>query len=517
MKNACSLSRSALVTLAAFSLWSSARGNSVLFDGRTYVNQGLVGVGHLPADTRDKFGETFGSFSAFTIDPSTWTRREDGSYSGMLYAQPDRGYNAAGTTNYTPRYNQLSLTFTPTPSGAPTQDQVRLTLSDTVRYHEASGLPMTSLDPTSTGSGARPGFPVLPQAYNGRLSLDAEGIVRMKDGSFFVSDEYGPYIHRFSSDGTLLSTLRPPEALIPKRSGEDSFASNTPGVGQPAPSPVDPTTGRQNNQGLEGLTLSPDGHTLYALLQSATRQDGGNGGSSPRRNTRLFAYDITDPTTPSLKGEYVVQLPTYVDGRNTRVAAQSELLALDDSTFLMLARDGNGLGTNNPTSLFRQVMLVDLDGATNIAGSLYDDPANPISPLGNLVPGISPATTSSFIDINDPLQLAKFGLTNGPANNANNLSEKWEALALAPVLDPLAPNDWFLFVGNDNDFLTRSGFQDGAAYDAGIENSSTVLVYRLTLPASPVPEPSTYASLAAAGLLGLAMHKRFRSRARKLS
>ena len=57
-------------------------------------------------------------------------------------------------------------------------------------------------------------------------------------------------------------------------------------------------------------------------------------------------------------------------------------------------------------------------------------------------------------------------------------------MALVPALDPSAPNDWFLFVGNDNDFITQSGLQDSVAYahPSGMENDSMLLVYRLTLP-----------------------------------
>jgi hypothetical protein len=35
----------------------------ITIGGVTYVNKGLVGVGRLPADLRDKFDETFGSGS----------------------------------------------------------------------------------------------------------------------------------------------------------------------------------------------------------------------------------------------------------------------------------------------------------------------------------------------------------------------------------------------------------------------------------------------------------------------
>jgi hypothetical protein len=455
---------------------------TVTINNQTFVNQGLVGVGRIPADLKDKFGETFGSFSAFTFQPGSWQRNANGSYSGTLFAQPDRGYNVAGTTNYVPRFNKITVGFTPAPAGSTAQNQVALTLADTIKFTESDGTPMTSLDPTSAGTGTRAGLPAMPQAFNGRLSLDAEGIVVNADGSIWVSDEYGPYIFRFTAEGRLVSAIRPPEAITPKRGGADSFASNNPGPGQAAPVPADPTTGRQNNQGLEGLSVSPDGRTLFALLQSAARQDGGTGGTGPRRHTRLLAYDISIAGTPTLKGEYVVALPTYPLGTATRVPAQSEMLAINNTQLLVLARDGNGRGIASPTSLYRSILVYDISGATNIAGTAYDTPTTPIAPGGVLAAGIVPATSAVLVDMNNAAQLAKFGLNNGPVDNVNTLSEKWEALALVPALDPGAPNDWFLFVGNDNDFITTNGFQDGAPYAAALDNDNMVLVYRVTIP-----------------------------------
>src|SRR6266571_3251212 len=86
--------------------------DSVAIGGQTYVNKGLVGAGRIPADLRDKFGETFGSGSGLAVDPKSWTRTPAG-YQGTFFALPDRGYNVGGTTDYRARLNTLSVTFKP--------------------------------------------------------------------------------------------------------------------------------------------------------------------------------------------------------------------------------------------------------------------------------------------------------------------------------------------------------------------------------------------------------------------
>ena len=56
---------------------------------------------------------------------------------------------------------------------------------------------------------------------------------------FWVSDEYGPYIYRFSADGALVQTIQPPEAIIPlDDDGNIMFTSEE-----------DPATGRASNSG----------------------------------------------------------------------------------------------------------------------------------------------------------------------------------------------------------------------------------------------------------------------------
>jgi hypothetical protein len=450
--------------------------DSVTLSGVTFVNHGLVGMGRIPASQRDDQGETFGSGSGMAFDTASWKKTRSG-YRGDLLLLPDRGHNKKRVTiNYRARVNILAISFEPVPVGqnpspAKAQKSVKATLKGTILLNDAAGAYLTGLDP---GAGMRPKtgkFPALPRAATGHVSIDPEAIVRMPDGVLYISDEYGPYIYRFSPAGKMLGVLPPLGAFTPVRSGVINFSSLDP----------DPDSGRINNRGFEGLALTPQGRFLVALLQSATRQDGGK--SSPY--TRAVFYDAADPARPKPAYQYVVPLPTFQDesGRS-RVAAPSELTALSDTLFLMLCRDGdNGFGTNNPMSRYRRIELLDFDGAKKITGSEYEG-TKPLTPGGTLDPSIAPGKLVSFIDLNDAEELKRFGLHNREPNDRNNLSEKWESIGLVSVLDPAHPDDFFLFVGNDNDFITQRGFQAGAKYqdESGVEVDTMFLVYRVTLP-----------------------------------
>jgi hypothetical protein len=59
---------------------------------------------------------------------------------------------------------------------------------------------------------------------NQRLCLDAEGIFLDKDGSFWISDEYGPFVYKFDKKGTMIAAIEPPAAILPIRNGKVRYA-----------------------------------------------------------------------------------------------------------------------------------------------------------------------------------------------------------------------------------------------------------------------------------------------------
>ena len=67
--------------------------NQTTCNGQTYTYQQLAGYGFVASDARDKFGDTLGGYgSAIALDRNAWKKTQNGSYTGLLYAIPDRGW-----------------------------------------------------------------------------------------------------------------------------------------------------------------------------------------------------------------------------------------------------------------------------------------------------------------------------------------------------------------------------------------------------------------------------------------
>lgn len=478
---------------------TTAGAASVSLGGKTFVNQGLVGVGRLSATTRDFAGETLGSFSGMALDLGSWRRRADGTYAGKMFTLPDRGPNDVGpfvgTTDYRNRVHTEDIVLNPyigaanLPAATSSQNQLTITPTGGFLLTDTTGQPFTGKDGVNnviTRGGILYPSPATGEGA-GRISLDSEAITFLADGSFYISDEYAAGIYYFDKTGRQMGAIQTVNALLPRIGGVVNFNGG-----------VAPATGRRNNQGLEALSVTPDGQKLVTILQSAAIQDNG-AGNQGRNNTRILIYDISGTRTPTAPIEhYVLQLPILstggTGGAANATAAQSEMLALNSNQFLVLSRDGIGRGAdpnaaNSP--VYKSVLLVDTTGATNLAGTAFETSATgAVSPGGVLNSAIKPVQQVQLVNMLNPVQLGKFGMNLKTApSDILSISEKWEAMGLAPALEEAAPQDFFLLVGNDNDFMTANGRINGQNFDASLtgargsgNNDSLVLVYRLSLP-----------------------------------
>ncbi|KAK3356453.1 outer membrane autotransporter [Lasiosphaeria hispida] len=468
--------------------------SSTTCHNKVYKYNELSGYGFVSADTVDKFNDTVSIGSSIAI--SQWKKKKN-TYTGKLYGLPDRGWNTQGSQNTIPRVHVFDVTFIPANANKTSPPNF-----------------CTGLDADQDGGLNYPGFPTLPAAtYAGdgfggagkggkRIAIDAEGLVLSKDGGFWISDEYGPYIYKFDRSGKMVDAIRPPDAILPLRIGKPSFSSDTPPLFSPEkhPAPINPTQGRQNNQGFEGLTASPDGKWLYVLLQSAGRREGGSN-SATRLYTRLLRYSTSTTGKKSIAtydSEYVVPLPVFTDAAGkTKVAAQSEIHYVSDSQFFILPRDSAvGACTADPTSVYRHVDVIDISKATNVKGLAHDAFNTTIASSDGVINGdITPATLCSFVDYNINTQLKRFGLHNGPPAASGLLNEKWESLALVPANGDGDGNDkkdeYFLFTISDNDFITQSGFINFGKIPykdaSGCNLDQQALVFKITLPQNSKP------------------------------
>jgi hypothetical protein len=245
--------------------------------------------------------------------------------------------------------------------------------------------------------------------------------------------------------------------------------------------------------------------TRAALLSlsvqlSIVTQDGQN--RNPSRNTRILIYDI-DPVSATYHqpiAEYVYQCTLNASEARNRHTPISEILALSDTKFLVLERDSRGRGGEAGPILYKKVVLADVSAASNIIGTGYDlekgAPGQLSLGRSTLPPGIIPATRRELVDIADPQQLARFGLNVSTNWDENTLCEKWEGLAVIPLNDPAAPNDFLLLIGNDNDFKAPVVIHNGeivGTNDIIVDNM--LLAYRIGVDTTPptivCPDPLT--------------------------
>ena len=434
-----------------------------------------IAVGRLAASTRDALGDTLGSFSGLALEPGTWRAAKDGC-AGVLVALPDRGFNIPEDgvfSDYQARVHRLAFELR--------GSDLSLTMLGTRLLRDENGAVTTGVDPAE-GTAKQFGV-TLPSPRKGkgaeRISMDCEGIAMRPDGRFFVSDEFGANIYCCEADAQLTDVIAPPEAFLPYVGDRLCFTST---------SGTEPARGRAPNDGFEGLSLSPDGKRLYALLQSPLVQDRG-GKPETRRFTRLLVFNVTKAGAAHKPvAHYVVELPVFAaDAGGTQAAEANEIVALGGERILVLTRESFGFGAKKKNARkkirWKNVMIGDLRGATNLAGSHFERKAKAVAPKGKLESEIEPVRLTPFLNIADEEELNRFGFTADLARKGKHLlSAKWESLVLSPAIDPKQPRERLLFIGNDNDFRTHQVFMPDGKFDGGFDHDNMVLAYRVTLP-----------------------------------
>jgi glycerophosphoryl diester phosphodiesterase len=102
--------------------------------------------------------------------------------------------------------------------------------------------------------------------------LDPESFVRMPDGSFWIGDEFGPFLVHLDARGKVLA----PPLEVPGLRSPDHPHLQPADAGQTSAARV------RRSRGFESLAAGPAFRTLYAALESAPTSD---------RARRIYAFD----------------------------------------------------------------------------------------------------------------------------------------------------------------------------------------------------------------------------------
>ncbi len=168
------------------------------------------------------------------------------------------------------------------------------------------------------------------------FGLDSEGLVALKDGTFWVSDEYGPHIVHFNADGIEIDRINACEQDERRKSGyllPLEFAN------------------RRQNRGMEGLTITPDQKTLVGIMQSTM--------SNP--DSSASKSDFVRIVTINLENKAISQ---YLYRQENIGHSNTAITALSANEFLVAERDDD-FYKYNPKA-FKRVYKIDFSAATDV-------------------------------------------------------------------------------------------------------------------------------------------------------
>jgi hypothetical protein len=171
------------------------------------------------------------------------------------------------------------------------------------------------------------GIPVDPAIKSQRLltggDFDIESLREANDGTLWFGDEFGPFLLHTDATGKVLEA----PILLPGVQSPDNPLGGAPNLG--------------GSRGFEGMAISPNGRTLYPMLEGPVQ------GDDPR-TLRIYEFDLPTTSYTGRRWQYRLDVAGYSMGDLTAVTAQ---------LFLVIERDQ----AQGAAAQFKKIFLVDLD------------------------------------------------------------------------------------------------------------------------------------------------------------
>jgi hypothetical protein len=356
----------------------------------------LIAWAALPQEAR-RVGPTSGQFinGANGVVPPFEGAQPIPGWSGLLEnrdgtftALPDNGYGAKGNSaDYVLGYYTVEARFKTCSDGTtapgPIENRAFVAFNDRNGIlNNGRGVELTITADrdhyfTGAGSGADSGIAVDSTIRAGRLltgyDFDIESIARDKDGTYWVGEEFGPYILHFGTDGVLLDEPAP-HPFLKSPNHPDVLAGTAAS-----------TLGA--SRGFESLSFDHQRRLLYAVPEGAPTVDEMRPLPGDERVLEIFEFD------PKQR-EYTGRSFKYKkDGATTGNAIViGDMTNLAPDVFVLIERDS----LFGAAAVLKRLYLVNL-GVTDADGILVkrllidlldiDDPKD----IGGDLPGLAPA------------------------------------------------------------------------------------------------------------------------------
>ncbi len=263
---------------------------------------------------------------------------------GETICGPVRGCRIYPVPDYPPSIYRIEV-----------RDDGTFRVLDAIALKTRSGRPINGLlNPLTVASTENPvdgrGRPLAQSAD----AIDAEGIVRLADGTFWIGEENGPSIVHVAADGRIQRRIVPAGTEKDFAGADYEIIGGLPAI----------LTRRTTNRGIESMAVSGDERTLYFIVQNPLANPDA-AAYADAANARLYAIDRA---TLRITGEYVYVMEPMSAWKGEERKRQntvriSELLWIAENRLLVDER------TEETTKIYE----IDLTGATNIQGSRWSE------------------------------------------------------------------------------------------------------------------------------------------------
>ena len=220
---------------------------------------------------------------------SALLKNDDGTWTAMA----DNGYGSKGNSaDFVIGIYNIGIDFRTAANGTSVPGAIKL--NSRVDFNDAKGFlkdgkgvdlkitaDFASYQTVSGNNLVDSGKPVDARIRNGRLltgfDFDVESIARASDGTYFVGEEFGPYILHFDKDGTLMSDPVP-HPFLRSPSNPDVMNNGA-------------SVTSLSSRGFESLAFNGDRSRLYAVPEAAPSLASLRPVADDERYLNIFEFD----------------------------------------------------------------------------------------------------------------------------------------------------------------------------------------------------------------------------------